>query len=119
MVNSREVGIGDAMTFGCPASQAAAARVAHGVPAWRVKFYGAGSSGHGAELPYVFGSKAGALSNYIMDTWGGFAKDPNGYLTKIGWPQYKPRGQIVRLGFQTEVEASTEPAASVDSTCRL
>src|ERR1700712_1560029 len=120
MANSKEVGIGDAQTFNCPASQAAAARVANGVPAWRVRFYGAGSSGHGAELAYVFGSKAGALSDYIMKTWAGFAKDPQNYLTKeLGWPTYKIGGQLVRLGYQTEVKASTEPASVVDSGCRL
>lgn len=119
MVNSREVGIGDAQIFNCPASNAAAARTANGVPAWRVRFYGAGTSGHGAELPYIFGSKAGALSDYVMKTWAGFAKDPKNYLNKEGWPTYKVGGSIVRLGYQTEVKASTEPASVVDSDCKL
>lgn len=51
MVNSREMAGGiDAMIFDCPASQAAAARTAAGVPAWRARFYGNGVTGHGAEL---------------------------------------------------------------------
>lgn len=119
MVNSKELGIGDAQVFNCPASIAAAARIANNVPAWRVRFYGAGSTGHGAELPFVFGSKAGALSDYVMKTWAGFAKDPNDYLTKEGWPTYKVGGQIVKLGYQTEVKASTEAASVVDSGCKL
>jgi hypothetical protein len=86
MVNIREMELGDAQTFNCPASKAAAARTQNGVPAWRVRFYGGGSTGHSAKLPLVFGSKAGALSDYVMDTWAGFARNPNDYLTKQGWP---------------------------------
>jgi hypothetical protein len=119
MVNSREIGIGDAQIFNRPASIAAAARIVNVVPAWRVRFYGAGSSGHGAELPFVFGSKAGALSDYVMKTWAGFAKDPNNYLIKEGWPKCKVGGQIVRLGCQSEVKASTKAASVVDSGCKL
>jgi carboxylesterase type B len=119
MVNSREMGIGDAQIFNCPASKAAAARTQHGVLAWRVRFYGGGSTGHGAELPFVFGSKAGALSNYVMDTWAGFARDPKNYLIKQGWPTYKPGGKIVSIGKGTNTRAVNESASVVDSGCRL
>jgi carboxylesterase type B len=120
MVNSREMmGAVDNTVFNCPASHAASARTANGVLAWRARFYGGGSTGHGAELPFVFGSKAGGLSEYMMTTWAGFAKDPKNYLLKPEWPTYKPGGRIVRLGYQTEVKASTEAASVVDSSCRI
>jgi carboxylesterase type B len=119
MVNSREMGVGDAQIFNCPASKAAAARTQHGVLAWRVRFYGGGSTGHGAELPFVFGSKAGALSNYVMDTWGGFAKDPKNYLIKQGWPTYKRGGQIVSIGKGSNTRAINESASVVDAGCRF
>jgi carboxylesterase type B len=119
MVNSREMGIGDAQIFNCPASRAAAARTQHGVLAWRARFYGGGSTGHGVELPFVFGSRTGDLSGYVMDTWTGFARDPKNYLTKQGWPTYKPRGQIVSIGKGTSTRAVNESASVVDTGCRI
>jgi carboxylesterase type B len=117
MVNSREMGVGDGPTFNCPANAAASARVQHSVPAWRVRFYGGGSTGHGAELPFVFGSKAGALSDYVMDTWAGFSKDPQNYLQKQNWPLYKPGGQIVAIGKGADTKAALEAASVVESGC--
>lgn len=68
---------------------------------------------------FVFGSKAGALSNYAMDTWAGFARDPQNYLVKQGWPTYRPGGKIVSIGKGTNNSFMTESASVVDAGCRL
>lgn len=117
MVNSREMGVGDSMIFNCPANAAAAARTQYGVLAWRARFYGGGTSGHGAELAFVWGSKAGPLSDYMMNTWAAFAKDPKNALVKAGWPTYKSGGQIVAIGKGSSTQATTEPASVVESGC--
>jgi hypothetical protein len=86
MVNSVETGVVDAQIFNCLASQAAAARTQNGVLVLRVRFTSETTTTHGAELPYVWGMTNSALANYVMDTWGGFARDPENYLVKQGWP---------------------------------
>lgn len=99
--------------FNCPASTAAAARAAYGVPVWRYRFMGVwdnlllGGVGayHVSDVPLVMGTteqKEGAGKNepeqeiligHVMKAWSTFAKDPSNGLTKLGWPKYDPNGE--------------------------
>jgi cholinesterase len=99
--------------FNCPASKAADARKEAGVPVWRYRMFSAfendllGGVGafHVSDVPIVMGTserKPGGAKNTaeqdkliknVMTAWATFAKDPEGGLTKLGWPTYDTKSK--------------------------
>lgn len=114
------------LAFGCPSQTSANERKNSGVKAWRYRYFGnwpnqnVSSNGdpgayHGSELGMVWGttnamsdvpdtSSQAKLSKLMMHAWATFAKDPEGGLSKLGWPLYDETGMsyfpsIIRIFF--------------------
>ncbi|KAF1986735.1 alpha/beta-hydrolase [Aulographum hederae CBS 113979] len=103
--------------FTCPAGDAAAARTAHGVPAWHYRYFGEfpnlrltlnPSSGawHGAEIQMVFGTSEDAsgevdtapesvIGRVMRRAWADFAKRPGSTFDEAPyrWPRYTGSGK--------------------------
>jgi cholinesterase len=80
----------------CSSGEAAAARTKQGIPSWRYHFANDKSNSkkgavHGEEVPLVFGN-SDPLSPLFQTAWGVFVKDPESGLSRLGWPEYDPKG---------------------------
>jgi cholinesterase len=101
--------------MGCGPHDVAIARRNAGIPAWRYLYagdwpnmdIGVRGAWHMAEIALAFGTTE--FMSHIPDTedekklgkqmrlaWTGFAKDPTGGLSKMGWPIYEQNGEFVR-----------------------
>lgn len=102
-------------TFTSPIGSAAIYRVLNNVPVWRYRYFGefpnlrltanpTSGAWQGSEIANVFGTAelAGlpsipaevAISQYMMQAWAAFAKDPTRALARapFSWPLYNPKG---------------------------
>jgi cholinesterase len=104
--------MGNIMT--CGSRDAARARVAVGVKAWRYRYYGvwpnqaiSATAGayHASEVPIVFGTtefvtgkpdteEEAALIKGMGKAWSEFAKDPVGGLERVGWPVFDESSEL-------------------------
>ncbi|KAF1810959.1 alpha/beta-hydrolase [Eremomyces bilateralis CBS 781.70] len=125
--------------FSCPAASAAKARADAGVKVWRYLYaatwpnqdIGVQGAWHGAELAPVFGTSEFVsgmpdipaernFSQILMSAWSGFAKDPENYLPRLGWPVYDPtKNTLIKLGGPNSPDITFINATSVDSGCAL
>jgi cholinesterase len=101
--------------FTCGAAEAAKSRLMNGVPVWRYHFADnkigtTDGAPHAGDIPYVFDvgirysgpllSILGAanipeLVPVVQNAWGAFARDPQGGLSRYGWPKYDPEGKTI------------------------
>ncbi|BDD56138.1 hypothetical protein MAP00_001612 [Monascus purpureus] len=128
----------------CPAAQAAAYRVEHGVPVWRYRYDGGnysntyifdvGAAYHTPELPVVFGTAEAVTgiadsdyeaeaAAYMRHAWATFAKDPVGGLSEeLNWPKYNPNPLSpteIQLSLGQATEAILAPSAVSDAFCPI
>jgi cholinesterase len=144
--------------MGCGAHDVAIARRNAGIPAWRYLYsgdwpnmdIGVRGAWHLAEIALVFGTTE--FMSHIPDTedekklgeqmrlaWTGFAKNPAGGLTKMGWPVYEKDGEfdsiaradglavqyiddtiigpVVHLGGENSSEIVFDSRSKFDSSC--
>ena len=109
------------VTFTCPEADAAAARVAQGVPTWRYRYFGDfpnlrltidpdSGAYHGAEIPIVWETAPQvsgeantpaetSISALLHGAWAAFAKSPDMGLSSApyNWPNYSPLGNAPLL----------------------
>jgi cholinesterase len=109
--------------MGCGAHNVAIARRNAGIAAWRYLYagdwpnmdIGVRGAWHMAEIALAFGTTE--FMSHIPDTeeekklaqemrlaWTGFAKDPEGALSEMGWPLYEQDGEFVRCHTATSLQ---------------
>ena len=116
--------------FTCPAANAAAFRVFHGVSTWRYRYFAnfpnlrltsTPDSGayHGAEIATVWATAEdasgladtvpeAAISSYLQSAWAAFAKAPSTALSAppYSWPKYNPLGTFSRRDMSSNLPVS-------------
>lgn len=120
----------------CPGAAASAARVNHGVPVWRLRYFGEWpnlnplswlGAYHSSDIPMIFGTSdlrgpdsaaEMAISKYYQTAWAEFAKDPVGGLVRYGWPGYNPEGEsLVQIGLNGTTSAVFTKGTAFDGPC--
>lgn len=129
----------DALTdevFNCRAAIASRSRSAASIPVWRYRYFGVFpnlnplpwlGAYHAADIPIVFGTsdlfgadtpEEKALSVYMQGAWAEFARDPEGGLRGLGWPEYEDDGEtLVLLGVNGTTSAEFAEGTAYDQGC--
>lgn len=100
-------------TFNCPAMKGSDARLEHGVPVWRyryfadwdnIKIFESSGAYHGVDLHMISGNSKGVsgipesapqthLKWAMQKAWATFVENPEHGLIELGWPKYQKTGE--------------------------
>ncbi|OJJ46499.1 hypothetical protein ASPZODRAFT_66278 [Penicilliopsis zonata CBS 506.65] len=125
-------------TFVCPSDFSAAARIAHGVPSWRFRYfadwnntrlYPTSGAYHGVDLNMVFGNSALytdipesdaqlKLQAKMQAAWAAFIANPTAGLTKLGFPEFDlDAATLISLGYNNEGAITLRHPSEYNAAC--